>query len=150
MGFLISTGTRPKPAKPWLLSESTGFSHSCSLGRPDPEFSYRGDWRMKNGISLYLRAERPDQELHVVAHQGNSADRLAHFEYRVSTTDQTVAGRQRLDITWDEFVPPEWEGDGTQRFDPGRAMGLAFAFNSPDGDETAGRIWVDDIGFLSK
>jgi hypothetical protein len=29
-------------------------------------------------------------------------------------------------------------------------MGLAFAFNGGESGEITGKIWVDDIGFLSK
>jgi hypothetical protein len=29
-------------------------------------------------------------------------------------------------------------------------MGLAFAFNGGESDKITGKIWVDDIGFLSK
>jgi hypothetical protein len=118
---------------------------TCSLVFPAPR-----DWRGKQGLSLFLRAERPDQELHVVAYQGDTADNLSHFEYQVRTTAETVAGWQRVDIEWKALDQPAWEGDGSAGFDPGRAMGLAFAFNGVEGGETAGKIWVDDIGFLSK
>jgi hypothetical protein len=85
-----------------------------------------------------------------VAYQGDSADRLSHFEFKVLTTIKTVSDWQWVDIPWREFMQPTWEGDGLATFDPGRAMGLTFAFNGSEGGETAGRIWVDDIGFLSK
>jgi hypothetical protein len=118
---------------------------SCSLVYPMPQ-----DWRMKTGISLLLRAKRPAQELHIVVYQGDSADSLSHFEYSVVTTAKTAAGWQRLDIPWKDFKQPPWEGDGTTPFDPGRAMGLAFAFNGEAGGASAGKIWVDDIYFLAK
>ena len=118
---------------------------TCSLVFPAPQ-----DWRGKQGLSLFLRAERPDQELHIVAYQGDTADNLSHFEFKVLTTIKTVAEWQRVDIPWQDFLQPAWEGDGSAGFDPGRAMGLAFAFNGVEGGETAGKIWVDDIGFLSK
>jgi Carbohydrate binding domain (family 11) len=118
---------------------------TCSLVFPAPQ-----DWRGKQGLSLYLRTERPGQELHVVAYQGDSADSLSHFEFRVLTTIQTVADWQRIDIPWKDFIQPAWEGDGSAGFDPGRAMGLAFAFNGAEGGETTGKIWVDDICFLPK
>jgi hypothetical protein len=118
---------------------------TCSLVFPAPR-----DWRGKQGLSLCLRAERPGQELHVVAYQGDSADTLSHFEYQVRTTAETAAGWQRVDIEWKALEQPAWEGDGSARFDPGRAMGLAFAFNGGESGEFTGKIWVDDIGFLSK
>jgi len=85
-----------------------------------------------------------------VAYQGASTDSLSHFEYKVRTTAATAAGWQRVDIVWQDLKQPAWEGDGTASFDPGRAMGLAFAFNGAEGGETSGKFWVDDIGFLSK
>jgi len=118
---------------------------TCSLVFPTPQ-----DWRGKQGLSLFLRAERPDQELHVVTYQGDSADSLSHFEFRVLTTTQTVADWQRIDIPWKDFIQPAWEGEGSAGFEPGRAMGMAFAFNGAEGGETTGKIWVDDICFLSK
>ena len=61
-----------------------------------------------------------------------------------------VAGWQRLDIPWDQLVQPSWQGDSSVRFDPGRAMGLAFAFEGSEAGRKKGRLWVDDIRFLSE
>jgi len=118
---------------------------TCSLVLPGPQ-----DWHTKRGISLYLRAEQAGQEFHIVAYQGASTDNLSHFEYKVLTAAETAAGWQRVDIPWENFTQPAWEGDGTAKFDPGRAMGLAFAFNGGEDGGRAGRIWVDDICFLSE
>jgi hypothetical protein len=118
---------------------------TCSLVYPTPH-----DWRTKGGVSLYVRAERPQQELHIVAYQGDSPDSLSHFAYKMITTEKTAAGWQRVDIAWKDFIQPPWEGDGHRPFNPGKAMGLAFAFNGETGGKTAGKIWVDDIYFLSK
>jgi hypothetical protein len=85
----------------------------------------------------------------IVAYQGDSSDDLKHFELRIETTQDAVTGWQRVDIPWDRLAQPSWQGDQSVRFDPGRAMGFAFAFNAPEGGRKAGQIWVDDIGFLS-
>ena len=63
---------------------------------------------------------------------------------------KTVADWQRVDIPWTDFNQPAWEGGGSAGFDPGRARGLAFAFNGGERGEITGKIWVDDIGFLSQ
>ena len=66
------------------------------------------------------------------------------------TIIQTVADWQRVDIPWKDLLQPAWEDGDSAGFDSGRAMGLAFAFNGVEGGKTAGKLWVDDIGFLSK
>jgi hypothetical protein len=66
------------------------------------------------------------------------------------TTIKAVADWQQVDIPWKDFIQPAWEGDGSAGFDPGPAMGLTFAFNGAEGGEAIGKIWVDDICFLSK
>ena len=118
---------------------------TCSLVFPGPQ-----NWKNKKGVSLYLRGEREGQSLHIVAYQGKTPDDLAHFEYRIRTGKKAVKKWHRIDIPWHAFVQPSWQGDDSVRFDPCQAMGLAFAFDTPDGVEETGRIWVDDIRFFSK
>ncbi len=141
----VSEGFRGQAGLCIIYSVAPESWATCSLVLPAPQ-----DWRSKRGISLYLRAERPEQEVHIVAYQGASTDSLSHFEYKVLTSAETAAGWQRVDIPWEKFIQPEWEGDGNAKFDPSRAMGLALAFNGGEGDSRAGKIWVDDICFLSK
>jgi hypothetical protein len=66
------------------------------------------------------------------------------------TTMKAVADWRQVDIPWKDFIQPAWEGDGSAGFDPGRAMGLAFAFNGAESGEITGKIWVDNICFSSK
>ncbi len=66
------------------------------------------------------------------------------------TAIKTFADWQGADTPWKDFFQPAREGDGSAGFEPGRAMGMAFAFNGAEGGETTGKIWVDDTCFLSK
>jgi len=118
---------------------------TCSLVFPGPQ-----DWKSKKGVSLYLRAEREGQSLHIVAYQGKTSDDLAHFEYKIRTGKEAVNKWQRIHIPWDAFAQPSWQGDGSATFDPGQSMGIAFAFDAPDGSREAGRVWVDDVCFMSE
>ena len=117
---------------------------TCSLVYPSPQ-----DWRAKQGLSFYLHTERSGQRVVIVAYQGNSSDDLAHFEFTLKTQQEAASGWQRVDIPWNKLAQPSWQGDETVRFDPNRAMGLAFAFDAPDGGRNAGKLWVDDVSFLS-
>jgi hypothetical protein len=117
---------------------------TCSLVNPSPQ-----DWRAKKGLTLYLHTERSGQKVVIVAYQGNSPDDLAHFEFSLKTQQEAVSGWQRVDIPWNKLAQPAWQGDETVRFDPNRAMGLAFAFDAPDGGRNSGKLWVDDVSFLS-
>jgi hypothetical protein len=117
---------------------------TCSLVYPSPQ-----DWRTRQGLTIYLHAERSGQEVVIVSYGGSSSDGLSHFELTMETTKEAVTGWQRVDIPWKKLVQPPWEGDGTARFDPSRAMGIAFAFNAPEGGRNAGKLWVDDVSFLS-
>jgi hypothetical protein len=117
---------------------------TCSLVYQSPQ-----DWRARQGLTIYLHAERSGQGVVVVAYGGSSPDGLSHFEMIVETTKEAVSGWQRVDIPWKKLVQPPWEGDGTARLDPSRAMGIAFAFNAPEGGRNAGKLWVDDVSFLS-
>jgi hypothetical protein len=76
----------------------------------------------------------------VVAYQGTSPDALGHFEHRVVWEGNDW---KRVDIPWERFKKPAWEGDPGARFDPSRAMGVAFAF-----EEGEGTLWVDDVSLL--
>lgn len=122
---------------------ASGSWATCSLVYPSPR-----DWRKARGLTLYLHAERSGQEVVIVAYGGSSPDSLSHFELTVKTTKEAVTGWQRVDIPWKKLVQPSWEGDGTARFDPSRVMGMAFAFNAPEGKRNAGKLWVDDVSFL--
>jgi len=118
---------------------------TCSLVYQAPQ-----DWqtRQGQGLSIYLHAERSGQEVVIVSYGGSSPDNLSHFELTMETTKEAVTGWQRVDIPWKKLVQPPWEGDGKTRFDPSRAMGMAFAFNAPEGGRNAGKLWVDDVSFL--
>jgi hypothetical protein len=117
---------------------------TCSLVYPSPQ-----DWRTKKGLTIYLHTERSGQKVVIVAYQGNSPDDLAHFEFTLKTKQEAVSGWQRVDIPWDKLAQPSWQGDANVRFDPNRAMGLAFAFDASDGGRNTGKLWVDDVSFLS-
>jgi hypothetical protein len=113
---------------------------TCSLINPAPR-----DWSGQSGLVVFLRAEEAGQLVTVAAYQGDSVDELGTFEYQFHTDQQAVDGWQRVEIPWDALVQPPWEGDGTARFEPGRAMGMAFVFG---GESGSGVLWVDDMGFL--
>ena len=117
---------------------------SCSLVNPVPR-----NWREGKGLAVYLRAEKAGQPVTIVAYGGTSSDNLSHFEFTTLTKQEAVSGWQRVDIPWGRFVEPSWQGDGTARFDPAQAMGIAFAFTAPSGERNTGRLWIDDITFLS-
>jgi hypothetical protein len=116
---------------------------TCSLVYSSPR-----DWRKWQGLSLYVHSEKPQQELVIVAYQGESSDGLSHFEFRMRTEKAAVSGWQRVEIPWSELVQPAWQGDPTVPFDPGKAMGVAFAFDAPEEERNTGRLWVDDIRVL--
>jgi len=115
----------------------------CSLVLPTVE-----SWSQTRGISLRLRTERPGQALAIVAYGGEFSDRLTHYEHSVVASADNIGRWQKLDLTWDRFVQPPWEGDGTARFDPAKTKGLAFGFSDEEGSLHQGALWVDDIRFL--
>ncbi len=115
---------------------------TCSLVYDVPR-----DWRTKGGLVFYVRAERTGQSVDVIAYEGKSPDALGHRETRIALGAESVTGWQRVEVRWDQLRQPAWEGDGTTRFDPSRAMGMAFAFPAKESRST-GRLWVDDVGFL--
>ena len=117
----------------------------CSLVFPDSQ-----DWRGAEGISLYLRTPKAGQKVNIIAYQGESPQNLHHFEFYAQSTQAAVDGWQRVDITWDQFTQVPWEGTGEARYDPSRAMGLAFGFISPQGGRSIGKLWVDNITFLTR
>jgi hypothetical protein len=83
-----------------------------------------------------------------VAYGGEFPDRLVHYEHPIEAGSANVGRWQQVKIPWDQFVQPPWEGDGTARFDPATAKGMAFAFGAPDSRRHAGTVWVDEIRFL--
>jgi hypothetical protein len=114
---------------------------TCSLIHEGPQ-----DWSGWGGLVFFLRTEGAGQPVTVAAYQGDSVDALGSFEYQFYSDQQAVDGWQRVEIPWSALVQPSWEGDGTARFEPGRAMGMAFVFG---GESGSGVLWVDDVGFLS-
>lgn len=111
---------------------------TCSMVLAKPQ-----DWKKKKGLSFLFRAGRIGQKVTFVVYQGGSPDDLHHFEFYLKGRRANVGKWQRVVIPWNRFVQPAWEGDGKSSFNPGRAMGVAFAFN-----ESKGKIWVDDICFI--
>ena len=105
---------------------------TCSLVHDGPR-----DWSSAAGLRLYVRTRRAGNPVVVVAYQGTSPDALGHFEHRLVSEG---TGWKRVDIPWDRFEKPAWEGDPDARFDPSKAMGVALAF-----EEGEGTIWVDDV-----
>ncbi len=113
---------------------------TCSLVFADSQ-----DWEQGAGISLWLRAEQVGQPVIIAVYQGDSEAELSTFEYRLESGAEMVDGWQRVEIAWDQLVQPEWQGDASARFDPGRAMGMALVF---EGDSGSGSLWVDDVSLL--
>jgi len=116
---------------------------TCSLVYP----SHR-DWRKKSGITFYIHADQPNRDITVVVYNGSSSNKLQHFECVLSTLPEAAEGWQRVEMTWDQFVQPPWEGGGTKKFDPGKVLGIAFVPHSSDGGMVEGHIWVDTVGFM--
>ena len=117
---------------------------SCSLVYPAPR-----DWRGRKGLALYVRAEREGQPVVVTVYQGESPDDLSTFDFGTRTSGEAVSGWQRIDVSWDKLALPAWQGDSSTPFDPAHAMGMGLSFHAPPGGRNAGRLWVDDISFLS-
>lgn len=116
----------------------------CSLVYPSPQ-----DWRGGLGLAVYLRAEQMGQQTVIIVYQGDSPDSLLHFEFRAQVTQEAVDGWQRVDVLWDQFVQPSWQGDSAVPLDPNQTMGIAFLFDAPDGRHDSGKLWVDDVRLLS-
>jgi len=112
----------------------------CALVYGEP-----ADWRRQAGLAFYLRSGEAGVPLTLIAYGGTASDALKPFHYCVTTNQEAVAGWQRVDVAWDAFREPEWEGDGTARFDPAQALGLGFSFDPG----SSGWLRVDDISFLS-
>jgi len=107
------------------------------------------DWSPFQGLSLYLHAEKLGQPITIVAYGGKSSDDLLHFEYRLRAPQAAVGGWQRIDIRWQQLKPASWQGDGSEKFDPRSAMGIALAFEASDSGRNTGRLWIDDVTLLS-
>ncbi len=116
---------------------------SCSLELPAVK-----DWSGVEGVSFYLRMERPGQEVAVVAYGGGSMDYVTHFEHQIQSADENIGQWQQIKLEWDQFVQPPWEGDGTATFNPAAAKGIAFIFGAPADRNNSGALWVDEIRFL--
>jgi hypothetical protein len=118
---------------------------TCSLVYPQPR-----DWKEAKGLRLYIHAPRAGQPLVIVAYQGKAPEELSHFEYRTETDSAAVKGWQKVDIPWDGFLQPSWEGDGKARFHPGSAMGMALVIEGGEGNRRKGELWVDSISLLPR
>jgi len=112
---------------------------TCSLVLPAP-----ADWRKARGLIAWIHTPEPGQPVTLTAYQGKSSDNLSHFELKIMSTEEAVSGWQKISATWDQLKPPPWEGDESTCFDPGSAMGVAFAFSGGE----KGHFWVDDVGFM--
>ena len=146
-----STGTRLSFIRDSSQSHSGGKSlridyhvapeswATCSLVLAEP-----ADWRKARGLSVWVHASESGQPVTLTVYQGRSSESLSHFELKTSTTADAVSGWQRISATWDQLKPPPWEGEGSTPFDPGSAMGIAFAFSGGE----KGCLWVDDIRFM--
>ena len=115
----------------------------CGLVLPAVE-----NWSGVKGISLYLRTEQKGQKLSIIAYGGDNSSRLTHFEHHVTSNPANIGQWQKMELTWDQFVQPPWEGDGTAKFDPTKAKGVAFAFSTPNNAHYTGKVWVDEVKFL--
>lgn len=116
---------------------------TCSLVYPSPQ-----DFQRARGLTIHVHGQKEKQTLVIIAYQGTSPDNLSHFEYKTETTPDAVSGWQRIEIPWEQFIQAAWEGDGTAKFDPTKAMGVAFAFEGKESGRVAGRIWVDDLSLM--
>jgi len=100
------------------------------------------DWSHKSGISLFIRVPDDQGPVTLVVYNGGHDD-LQPFDYQIYPDKSTITHWQEVSITWDMFIQPSWAGSGTEKFNPSRAMGIAFAF-----DESEGSFWVDYLKFI--
>jgi hypothetical protein len=113
---------------------------TCSLVYSSPD-----NWRKYKGLRLFYHAEKSGLPFSIIAYEGTSSDALSHFEFPVSTT--ATDAWQQVDILWNQFRKPEWEGDTSARFNPEMAIGLALGFSGTK-ENTKGKVWIDNILFL--
>jgi hypothetical protein len=116
---------------------------TCSMVMDTPV-----SWEGTRGISVLVRMESLGQQFSIVAYEGNISSKLFHFEHHIQASPDNLKKWQEVSIPWDSFQQPPWEGDGTARFNPQRAKGVAIAIGSPDDSPHKGKVWVDDIRFL--
>jgi len=116
---------------------------TCSL-----VFDRVQDWSDADGLSLQVRPATAGQRVTIVAY-GGSVDDLQHFESSVEIVP-SKDGWQRLDIPWSQLEPAAWQSDADVPFNPRAAMGIALAFDAPDGQPNIGRLWIDEVKLLAK
>ena len=107
------------------------------------------DWSNKKGLSYLLHADQAGIPVILTVHNGRP-DGLSHYEHQTITTQTAVKGWQTVEVPWSAFIRPAWEGAGSTKFDPSRAMGLAFVFSSEHPGHLKGHFWIDDLRFIPK
>jgi len=108
------------------------------------------NWSDGDGLSMWLRAEEPDQQLAITLHVGDLQEPTP-FQAELTTAPRSVGGWVEVELPWERFAKPDWHGPGgTPEFDPSQVTGVSFDFSAPGGSRREGTLWVDDLSLSVK
>ena len=105
------------------------------------------DWRVGEGISSYLRADRTGLPFDVDLYGGSPAARTLYV-YSMQTPPGSADDWTLVEIRWEQILRAAWEENAGAPFDPAEVMGFSFGLNAPEQSRSSGVIWVDDLQLI--
>jgi hypothetical protein len=98
-------------------------------------------WSRGKGVSFWYQASAAGQPVTYWMHIGDPG---TTYEVAFMTTSQSTRDWLRLELPWEEFFLPSWEGEARDAFDPSRLNSNGFTV-AAQGNPINSELQVDDM-----
>jgi hypothetical protein len=106
------------------------------------------NWSSGEGLTFYLHAAQPGLVFNVDIYAG-SRDAQETYSYTIEAPPESAGGWVPISLRWSDFHRVDWEENaGTSFARPGQVVGMAFGFDTYEGVNNTGTLWVDDLTLL--
>ena len=139
-------GTASEGSRSLLLDfdVAPGGWATCALFYDSPQ-----DWSSADGLAFSLRAGEAGLVFNVDLYAG-SRETQETYVYTIEAPPESAGGWVPISLRWSDFHRADWEENAGAPF--GRSdqvVGMAFGFDTYEGTNNTGTLWIDELAFLS-
>jgi len=110
-------------------------------------FDNTRDWSVFRGVAFRYQADAPTRFFDFTLHSG-TIDEPTSYQYNVESVTGSENALIPIDLTWNQILGVDWEGDARNPIDPGQITGVSFGFSAYEGTSNSGAIWIDDLHLI--
>jgi len=106
------------------------------------------NWSASEGINFYLHSGKAGLVFNVDLYAGNDNEDETYL-YTIEAPPDSADGWVPISLRWGDFHRADWEpGAGTPFAKPDQILGMAFGFDTYEGTNNTGTLWVDDLSLM--